>query len=124
MIPLSRNEKDLILDCCFGLTRTKQTIQVMTLLTHNEQAAAFHAGIQAALAPLETICPEPCPAELAECTVRLLCATAKGVRAVARVRTADFSFHELEDPRQYPGEFEAYDTGDAAVMELLPEGTD
>lgn len=124
MTPLSRNEKEHMFDCCLGLTRTEQTNQVMMLLAHNEQAAVFHARIHAALEALETLCPEPCPAELAERTVRLLCATAEGVRAAARMNTADSSFHEVEDPRQYSGEFKAYDADETAAIELSPEGTD
>ena len=117
MTPLSRNDRDLIFDCCLGLTRTEQAIQVGALLTRNEKAADFHARVRAALEPLESLYLEPCPAELAERTVRLLC-------AAARMKTGEYSLHELEEWGQYPREFDTRDASEAAIMELSPEGTD
>ncbi len=124
MTPLSRNEKELIFDYCLGLAQTEQAIPITTLLVHSAQAADFCARIQAALEPLGSLYPELCPPELVERTVRLLCAAARGVRAAARMNTADSSFHEVEDPRQFSDEFEAYDVDETAAIELSPEGTD
>ena len=124
MTLLSRNEKELIFDCCFGLTRTEQAISVTTLLAHNEQAADLRARFQATLEPLENVYPEPCPAELAERTVRLLCAIAQGSHPASCMKTTDFSLHEQEAQLQSPGEFDTYDICGAGIMELSPEGPD
>ena len=86
MNPLSRNEKELIFDGCFGLTGAEQVVPVKTLLAHNEQAAGLHARLQATLGPLESLPPERCPAELAERTVRRLCATAQRYKRLGAAR--------------------------------------
>ncbi len=69
MTPLSGNEEQLIFDYCFGLTSEERTAQVKALIACNERAADIHARIQAALGPLESLHPEPCPEELAERTI-------------------------------------------------------
>lgn len=84
MNPLSRNEKELILDCCLGLTGAEQVVAVKRLLAHKEQAADLHARLRAALRALASILPEQCPAELAERTVRRLCAAAHKAPAAER----------------------------------------
>jgi anti-sigma-K factor RskA len=121
MTPLSRNEEERIFDYCLGLTRAEQAIAVKALLAHNEQAAHICARIQAARAPLGSLHPEPCPAELAERTIRLLCAAAQEARAAVRMKTMDSSQHRLEDRRQCSSEFNACDAAEAAIMEFLPE---
>jgi len=75
MNPLSRNEEEPAFDCCFGLTLAEQ----------------------AALGPLGSLHPEPCPEELAERTIRLLCATAREAQEAARTRTARLRLHHRED---------------------------
>ncbi len=94
---LSRNEKELVFDCCFGLPSAEQTAQVESFLAHSEQAAGIHARIQAAVGPLESLRPAPCPDELAERTIRLLCAIAQGARAAVRLKTTYSCWHRLED---------------------------
>ena len=66
MRSLSKNRDQLIFDYCFGLTSEERTAQVEALIACNERAADIHARIQAALGPLESLQPEPCPEELAE----------------------------------------------------------
>ena len=97
MNPLSRNETELIFDCCFGLTGAEQVVPVKMLLAHNEQAADLHARLRAALGPLESLPPEPCPAELAERTVRRLCATAQEAQAAGRSETTRLRLYHLEN---------------------------
>jgi hypothetical protein len=121
MTPLSRNEKERIFDYCLGLTPTEQVIPFKALLAHNEQAADIRARIQAALGPLESLHPELCPAELAERTIRLLCATARRSHTASCMRTIDSSLQEQEDRRQRPGEFYTHDTGEATVLGLAPQ---
>jgi len=72
MRSLSKNREQLIFDYCFGLTSEERTAQVEALIACNERAADIHARIQAALGPLESLQPEPCPEELAERTIRRL----------------------------------------------------
>jgi hypothetical protein len=75
MNPLRRNEEERALDCCFGLTLAEQ----------------------AALGPLESLHSEPCPRELAERTVRRLCAMAQGAQSPAPTQTPRLRSHDLED---------------------------
>ena len=121
MNPRSRKEKQLIFDHCLGLMRAEQAVAVKALLAHNEEAAHIYARIQAALAPLESLHPEPCPAELAEDTIRLLCDAAQGIRGADPMEAVDSSLQEMEDRGQCSSEFNAYDADEAAVMEFWPE---
>jgi hypothetical protein len=73
--PLSRNEEEPVFDGCFSLTLAEQ----------------------AALRPLESLPPEPCPQELAERTVRCLCAMAQGAQPPAPIQTPRLRSHDLED---------------------------
>ena len=75
MNPLSRNDNEPALDGCFGLTLAEQ----------------------AALGPLESWHPEPCPQELAERTVRCLCAMAREAQTPAPPQTPRPCSHDLED---------------------------
>ncbi len=86
---LSRNEKELIFDCWFGLAGADRIVSVQELLAHNEQAADLHARLQAALRPLSSLRAKLCPAEPAERTIRLLCAVAGVARAAARTKTTN-----------------------------------
>ncbi len=88
MNPLSRNEKERIFDSCLGLTGAEQVVSVQTLLAHNEQAADLHARLRAALGPLASLSSERCPAELAERTIRFLCAVAQTARALRATQAA------------------------------------
>ena len=96
MNPLSRNEKELIFDCCLGLTGAEQVVPVKMLLAHNAQAAGLHARIQAALGLLASILPEQCPADLAERTVRRLCAAAHQTQAAERGKTTRLHSYHLD----------------------------
>lgn len=124
MTLLSRNDEELILDYCLGLARTEQAIPVRALLAHNEQAADLHARIRAALEPLRNLHPEPCPAELVERTVRLLCVAAQGLCATARVKISESGFSKLKDRCECSSELDTYDAGETAMAELSPEGTE
>jgi hypothetical protein len=75
MNPLRRNERELRFDGCLDLTLAEQ----------------------AALGPLESLHPEPCPQELAECTVRCLCAMAQGAQTPAPTKTTRLRSRYLED---------------------------
>ena len=75
MNPLSRNEEGLAFDGCSGLTLAER----------------------AALGPLGRLHPEPCPQELAERTVRCLCAMAEGAQTPAPTPTPCFRSQDLED---------------------------
>ncbi len=75
MNPLRRNEREPAFDGCFGLTLAEQ----------------------AALGPLGSLRPEPCPQELAERTVRGLCAMAQKAQTPAPTQTPRLRSQDLED---------------------------
>lgn len=95
MSALDRKERELVLDYCLGLLFAEGAAQVGAWIACNEQAAAFHTRIQTALERLESLPSESCPQELAERTVRCLCATAQEAarRKTARLR----GLHHRED---------------------------
>jgi anti-sigma-K factor RskA len=99
MRSLGKNGESLILDYCLGLTSRERTAQVEAFIACSERAAAIHARIQAALGPLESLHPEPCPEELAGRTVRCLCAMAQEAQAAARTKTTRLRLHYPEDFR-------------------------
>ena len=69
MSPLKDRQKQLLFDYCIGLTSEEQTAEAEDLIASNVEAAEIHSKLKAALAPLETIQPEPCPDDLAERTI-------------------------------------------------------
>ncbi|MHC4111040.1 MAG: hypothetical protein ACYSUY_08190 [Planctomycetota bacterium] len=66
---LKNQQKQLLFDYCIGLTSGQKTAEAEDLIASNDEAAEIHSKLKAALAPLETIQPEPCPDELAERTI-------------------------------------------------------
>lgn len=78
MISLTTEEKWLPFDHCAGPTCAAQAAHVEALLARDEHASNIHARIQIALGLLKGLRPERCPEELAERTIRLLCAAAAG----------------------------------------------
>ncbi len=69
MSPLNNQQKQLLFDYCIGLTSEEQTAEAEDLIASNNEAAEIHSKLKAALAPLETVQPEPCPDDLAERTI-------------------------------------------------------
>jgi anti-sigma-K factor RskA len=94
---LGKNGESLILDYCLGLTRGERTAQIEAFIACNERAAEFYARIQAALGPLESLHPEPCPEELAERTIRCLCTMAQRAQTSAPTQTSRLRAHHRED---------------------------
>ena len=86
MNPLRREEKERLLNYCFGLTFAEEAANIEAWIAHDEEAARLHAGIQAALGPLESLPPEPCPEELAERTIHRLCVAARGSPETKRTK--------------------------------------
>jgi hypothetical protein len=76
MISLTTDEKWLLFDHYVGPRCAAQAARVESLLARNEQACDIHAQVQVALGLLKGLRPERCPEELAERTIRLLCAAA------------------------------------------------
>ena len=69
MSPLNNQQKQLLFDYCIGLTSEEQTAEAQALISSNDEAAEIHSKLKAALAPLESLEPEPCPDDLVERTV-------------------------------------------------------
>ncbi len=97
MNPLHRDERKLAFGYSFGLTFPRDAAGIEPWTTHNEQTAAIHARIQAALGPLESLHLEPCPEALAERTGRPLYGVAQEAQTAGRRRTTHFRLHCQED---------------------------
>lgn len=69
MTSLSTEQKHLLFDYCIGLTSQERTAEAEMLISSNQEAAEIHSKLKSALAPLESIEPEPCPDSLAEATI-------------------------------------------------------
>lgn len=72
MSSASDDQKQLLFDYSLGLTSQSDSVQAQTLLSSNEDAAEFYASLQAVLAPLGALDPEPCPDDLAQRTISRL----------------------------------------------------
>jgi hypothetical protein len=72
MIPLTREQKELIFDYCMGLTPQEQTAELEALIASNPEAQKIHSRLKATFAPLDSIEPELCPDALVERTVERL----------------------------------------------------
>jgi len=96
MRSLGNDEESLIFDYCLGLTSGERTDRVEAFIASSERATEIHRRIQSALGPLASLCSGPCPEELAERMVRLLCAVARGAEA-ARIQATYSSSRTLED---------------------------
>jgi anti-sigma-K factor RskA len=97
MSSLDRKERELVFDYCLGLIGPEEAAKVEAWIAGNEQAAAFHARIQAALEPLESLPSESCPPGLAENTIRCLCAMTRETQTSAPSPTRRVRSHDLED---------------------------
>ena len=69
MSPLNNEQKQLLFDYCIGLTSQKETAEAKALISSNKEAAEIHSKLKAAIAPLDSLEPEPCPDELVEHTI-------------------------------------------------------
>ena len=72
MSSLTNEQKQLLFDHCIGLASEKDSARAKTLIASNKEAAEIHSKIKTALAPLDTIEPEPCPDVLVERTIQRL----------------------------------------------------
>jgi len=69
MSPLNNEQKQLLFDYCIGLTSQKETAEAEALISTNKEAAEIHSSLKAAIAPLDSLEPEPCPNKLVEHTI-------------------------------------------------------
>jgi len=69
MNSLSKQQKELIFDYCFGLTTSEQSAQAQELIFSNSEAGRLHTQLKNSLVPLDSLETESCPDELAEGTV-------------------------------------------------------
>jgi len=69
MSPLNNEQKQLLFDYCIGLTSQKETAEAKALISSHKEAAEIHSKLKAALTPLDSLEPEPCPDELVEHTI-------------------------------------------------------
>ncbi len=78
MNPPGRPEEEHPFDDGFGPTfAAAEAARIEAWTARQEQAAGLGTRIQAALGPLESLPPEPCPEELAERTIQRLCAAVR-----------------------------------------------
>ena len=97
MNPPSRYENELLFDCCVDLICSDEAADVEALVHRSELTAGMYRRIQAALGPLKNLYPKPCPEELAERTIRRLCAAAREPREAARERIIHLHVQDRED---------------------------
>jgi len=69
MSPLNNEQKQLLFDYCIGLTSQKETAEAEALISFNKEAAKIQSKLKAALTPLDSLEPGPCPDELVEHTI-------------------------------------------------------
>jgi hypothetical protein len=72
MTPLSSEQKQLLFDYCIGLTSEQQTAEAEALVASNQEAADIHAKFKTTVGLLDLLETEPCPDDLADCTVQRL----------------------------------------------------
>jgi hypothetical protein len=69
MSSLTNEQKHLLFDYAMGLTSEKDTDQANNLISSDKEASELHSTLKAALSPLDSIQPEPCPDQLVEGTI-------------------------------------------------------
>jgi len=94
MHPIDPQQQELIFDYCFGLSCPSEAAEAERLIGRNDEAAAWHARIQAAIAPLSYLPPEYCPDGLADRTLHRLRteASQRGVVYRSRPRIVSLGF--------------------------------
>ncbi len=66
MTPLSDQQKQLLFDYSMGMTSDRETVEAEKLLSRNEAAVELHRTLKLALAPLDSLEPDPCPDDLTD----------------------------------------------------------
>jgi hypothetical protein len=66
---LNKEQKQLLIDYCIGLTSEQENAEAQALINSNEEAAKIHAKFKVALSPLDSLELEDCPDELVERTI-------------------------------------------------------
>jgi len=69
MSSLSSKQKQLLFDFCLGITSEQETAEASVLISSNKEATELHSKLTAALSPLDSLEPEPCPEDLAQRTI-------------------------------------------------------
>jgi hypothetical protein len=72
MSSASDDQKQLLFDYSLSLTSQSDSAHAQALVSSNKEAAEFYRSLQAALAPLGALEPEPCPDDLAQRTISRL----------------------------------------------------
>ena len=69
MIPLTREQKELLFDYCVGLASQEQIVGAKALIASNPEAQEIHSKLSTTFAILDSLESELCPDELVERTV-------------------------------------------------------
>lgn len=93
MSSVSKQQKQLLFDYSLGLTTEEEIVLAEQLIARNKGAAEIHSKLKAVLEPLNSIGGEPCRDELAERTVRRLCALAKPERDAKKTQGPVVKIH-------------------------------
>ncbi len=96
MKPPSRREERPF-DNDLGPNFAEEAAHVEAWTARREQAASLDARIRAALRPLGSLPPEPCPEDLAEHTIQRLCAAAREPSETACAKITRLHSHHWED---------------------------
>jgi hypothetical protein len=69
MSSLTNEQKQLLFDYAMGLTSENDADQAHSLISSDKEASELYSTLKAALSPLDSIKPEPCPEKLVEDTI-------------------------------------------------------
>ena len=72
MIPLTREQKEVLFDYCMGLASQEQAADVEALIASSQEAQKIHSKLKATFAPLDNVEPGFCPDVLVERTIERL----------------------------------------------------
>jgi len=72
MSSVSNDQEQLLFDYSLSLTSQSDSAHAQALISSNNEAAQFYSSLQAVLAPLGALEPEPCPDQLAQRTISRL----------------------------------------------------
>lgn len=118
MIPLTTDQKRLLLDYCVGITSPTESEEAQKLVESHPEAAQIHKNIQNCLSPLECCMGEACPDQLFESTITRLNEAAGDSQSQLRQLISDEQSKSTRTkrPRSFWGNFVEMAATAAVIM--------